>query len=282
MTDDLHGRSFVVTGATAGIGLATARALAASGGHVVMAGRSPQRTASAVDAVRRATGNDEVGPLTLDLADLGSVRRAAAELLEHDVPLHVLIDNAGIAGLRGSTTDGFELAFGTNHLGHFLFTTLLLDRLRHSAPARVVVVASDSHYQAKGIDWAALTRPTRTFTAMPEYAVSKLCNVLFAQELARREASHGITAVSLHPGVVASEIWKRLPWPARPIAKRFMRTTEDGARTSVHCATAPGVEQAGGAYFDDCAERAPSPLATPALGAELWERSQAWVQAPPR
>lgn len=277
MGGDLAGRTVLVTGATAGIGLATAEELARRGGHVVVAGRSPERTAAAVDAVRRASGSDEVSSLDLDLADLGSVRQAAATFLDTDRPLHVLVDNAGIAGLRGATADGFELAFGTNHLGHFLFTSLLLPRLRASAPARVVVVASESHYQAKGIDWAALQRPTRSFTAMPEYAVSKLCNVLFAQELARREADHGVTAYSVHPGVIASEIWKRLPWPARPIAKRFMKSPAEGARTSVYCATETGIEGDSGAYFDSCAVRAPNPVATPALAAELWERSEAWV-----
>lgn len=277
MDHDLAGRTFLVTGATAGIGLATARALAGRGGRVVVAGRSPDRTRAAVDTVRRASGNDDVTSIALDLASLASVREAAAAFGELGLPLHVLVNNAGLAGLRGSTADGFELAFGTNHLGHFLLTTLLIDHLRAAAPSRVVSVASDSHYQAKGIDWDAVRQPTRSYAAMREYAVSKLCNVLFVQELARREAGHGVTAYSVHPGVIASEIWKRVPWPVRPLMTRFMKSTVEGARTSVYCATEPGIEKDSGAYFDDCAVRAPNPVATEALAAELWRRSEEMV-----
>ena len=116
----------------------------------------------------------------LDLADLASVRRCAAEFLARGEPLHVLINNAGVGGARGLTKDGFELAFGINHLGHFALTTALLDCLAASAPARVVTVSSDSHYQAKGIDFEAVRRPTASRTGLREYAVSKLGNVLFS------------------------------------------------------------------------------------------------------
>lgn len=277
MANDLQGRTFLVTGATAGIGLATAAALAGRGGQVVLTGRDPSRTRAAVDAVRRSSGRDDVLSVPLDLASLASVREAATAVGELGVPLHVLVANAGQAGIRGLTTDGFELAFGTNHLGHFLLTTLLLDQLRAASPSRVVVVASQSHEQARGIEWDALRRPTATFSGMREYGVSKLCNVLFARELARREAARGVTAYSVHPGVIASEIWKRVPWPVRPIATRFMRSTEDGARTSVHCATAPGIERDSGAYFSDCAVHRVNPAVTDDLAADLWRRSEAWV-----
>lgn len=277
MANDLQGRTFLVTGATAGIGLATAGALAGRGGRVVLTGRDAARTRAAVDTVRRSSGRDDVCSVPLDLASLASVREAADAFGELGVPLHVLVANAGQAGIRGVTADGFELAFGTNHLGHFLLTTLLLDRLRAAAPSRVVVVASQSHEQARGIDWDALRRPTATYSGMREYGVSKLCNVLFARELARRERPQGVTAYSLHPGVIASEIWKRVPWPVRPIATRFMRSPEDGARTSVHCATAPGIEADSGAYFSDCAVHRVNPVVTDELAAALWRRSEAWV-----
>jgi NAD(P)-dependent dehydrogenase (short-subunit alcohol dehydrogenase family) len=229
-----------------------------------------------LDAITNAHGPDAASFLALDLSDMASVRDAAGSYIAAGEPLHVLIDNAGLAGQRGLTTDGFELAFGVNHLGHFLFTTMLLDVLARSAPARVVVVASDSHYGAKGIDFEAVRRPTRTVTGLSEYAVSKLSNVLFAQELARRSGP-GVTTYALHPGVIASDIWRRLPWPLESLATLFMKSTEQGARTSVYCATDPVLSGTTGRYYENCAERAPSEVATPELAAELWQRSEAWT-----
>ncbi len=166
-----------------------------------------------------ATGNEAVSFLPRDLGDLASVPMCAEEFLARGEPLHVLINNGGVAGARGITADGFELAFGVNHLGHFALTAALLGCLAASAPARVVTVSSDSHYQAKGIDFEAVRRRTASVTGLPEYAVSKLSNVLFTQELARRLDGRGVTAYALHPGVVASDIWRRLPWPVRLAAE---------------------------------------------------------------
>ena len=275
---DLSGQTFMVTGGNTGIGLATATALAARGGRVHVACRSRLKGEAAVEQIAAATGSDQVRFHQLDLADLAAVRGSAQDFLALGEPLHVLINNAGVAGRRGVTADGFELLFGVNHLGHFAFTTALLDCLAASK-ARIVTVASDAHYQAKGIDFGRLRHRTRAIAALPEYAVSKLCNVLFSQELARRQADTGITTYSLHPGVVASDIWRRVPWPVRPIITRRMLTVEQGARTSLYCATEPALARASGRYYDDCAERAPSPVATPALGEELWQRSEAWVAA---
>jgi len=269
-------RVIVVTGANTGIGLATARALAARGGRVVLACRSADKTAPVIEALKAETGNQAVEFLQLDLASLASVRKAAAELLERGHSIDVLVNNAGVAGQRGVTTDGFELAFGVNHLGHFLFTRLLLDRLRSSAPARVVTVASHSHYRAKGIDWAAVRGPTRSYVGMPEYGVSKLANVLFSAELSRRLADSGVTTYSLHPGVIASDIWsRRLPWPIPQLAGLFMASNEEGAKTSVHCATSPGLEDQSGLYWDKGQPRTPSRVARDeGLAAELWQRSE--------
>jgi retinol dehydrogenase 12 len=209
---------------------------------------------------------------------LVSVRRCAREFLALDEPLHVLINNAGVAGRRGLTTDGFELAFGVNHVGHFALTAALLDRLAACAPARVVTVASDAHYRARGVDFEAVRRRTASFTGFPEYAVSKLANVLFSAELSRRVADRGITTYAVHPGVVASDIWRRVPWPARPLMKLRMLSPEDGARTSLFCATSDSVAAATGRFYDDCREREPAAVATPELARVLWERTQAWVQ----
>src|ERR1035437_3231169 len=196
---ELAGRTFMVTGGNTGIGRATVAELARRGGRVYAACRSPEKGRRAVADIVAATGNEAVAFLPLDLADLASVRRCAEEFLALGEPLHVLINNAGVAGPRGVTGDGFELAFGVNHLGHFALTTALLDRLASSAPARVVTVASDSHYQARGVDFDAVRRPTASITGMPEYAVSKLCNVLFSAELARRAGRAGHHDLCLAP-----------------------------------------------------------------------------------
>lgn len=276
---DLTGRTFLVTGGNTGIGLATAKELARRGGRVHIACRSQEKGRAAVAAIAAQTGGDAAGFLPLDLADLASVRACASAFLALGEPLHVLVNNAGVGGVRGLTADGFELAFGINHLGHFALTAALLDHLVASAPARVVTVASDSHYQAKGIDFEALRRPTRSRTGLPEYAVSKLCNVLFSQELARRTEGSGVTTCALHPGVVASDIWRRVPWPLRPLVTMRMLSTEQGARTSVYCATAPELAGVTGRFYDNCRERDASAVATPGLGRALWERSEAWTAA---
>lgn len=275
------GRTFLVTGGNTGIGLATAMELARRGGRVYLACRSESKGSHAVASIVAATGNADVMFLPLDLADQGSVRACADAFLATGQPLHVLINNAGVAGRRGLTSDGFELAFGVNHLGHFALTMALLDRLAASAPARVVTVSSDSHYQAKGIDFTALRRRTSGVTGMGAYAVSKLCNVLFTQELARRLGDSGVTTYALHPGMVASDIWRRVPRPLRPLLTARMLTTEQGARTTLHCATSPDLAAHSGRFYDDCRERPPSRVATPDLGRILWDRSEAWTGSSP-
>ena len=278
-SSDLPGRTFLVTGANTGIGRATAANLAGRGGKVFVACRSAEKGRAAAAEIAAVTGNDAVCFLPLDLADLASVRDCAAEFLARGEPLHVLINNAGVGGARGLTKDGFELGFGINHLGHFALTAALLDCLAASAPARVVTVASDAHYRARGIDFEAVRRPTASRTGLREYAVSKLSNVLFSAELARRTQGRGITTYALHPGVVASDIWRRVPWPVRPLMKMRMLSTEQGAATSLYCATAPELAEASGRFYDDCRERAPSAVATPELARALWEHSESWTVA---
>jgi retinol dehydrogenase 12 len=273
---ELSGRTFLVTGANTGIGLATATDLVARGGRVYLACRSGEKGAAAAARIAAATGSDEVRFISLDLADLASVRECARAFLALEEPLHVLINNAGVGGTPGRTKDGFELVFGVNHLGHFALTMGLLDCLTASR-ARIVNVASDAHYQAKGIDFDRLRRRTRGITGMHEYAVSKLCNVLFSQELARRLDGTGVVSYALHPGVVASDIWRRVPGPVRPLVTRRMLTVQQGARTSLYCATAPQAALRSGAYYDDCAERKPSRVATLELGEQLWQYSETWT-----
>jgi retinol dehydrogenase 12 len=230
-----------------------------------------------VAEIKTATGNEAVFFLPLDLADLDSVRSCAAGFLARGEPLHVLVNNAGVGGARGLTRQGFDLIFGINHLGHFALTNALLGCLTASAPARVVTVSSDAHYSAQGIDFEAVRRPARGLTGLREYAVSKLANVLFTQELARRTADTGVTTYALHPGVVASDIWRRVPWPVRPLITRRMLSTTEGAATSLYCATSPEVARDSGLFYDKCAQRAASAVATGELGRELWDRSEAWT-----
>lgn len=274
---DLKGRTFLVTGANTGIGKETVRALAGRGARIVMAGRSEEKNRAAMKEIADETGNTDLDFIPLDLGDLASVRTAAATFLASGEPLHVLINNAGLAGSRGMTSSGFELAFGTNHVGTFLFTELLRDHIVASGPGRIVNVASTGHYRPKGIDWDAVRRTTVTRTAFDEYCVSKLANVLHAQELGRRLEGTGVTTYSLHPGTIASDVWREVPPGLRQVMKLFMKSTEQGARTSLYCATSPDVAGDTGRYYDNQREKAPSKVVTPELAAELWERSEKWV-----
>ena len=269
----------LITGANAGIGRATAIELARRGARIFLAGRSEAKTRPVLDEIARVAPASDPQFVQLDLGDLASVRSCAENFLRRDLPLALLVNNAGIAGQRGLTRSGFELAFGINHVGHFLLTKLLLDRLKESAPARVVTVASRAHYRARKIDFDAVRRPTRSITGLHEYDVSKLANVLFSAELARRLQGSGVTTYSLHPGVVASEIWKRVPQPFRGLMKRFMISSEEGAQTTLYCATSPEVVDESGLYYDRCRpKRASSVARDPALAAELWERSETWTR----
>jgi retinol dehydrogenase-12 len=274
----MHGQNVLITGANTGIGLATARALAQRGARVFIACRDPSNATALSERIRQAAGYS-LEVLALDLARFDSVRACADQFAKLALPLHVLINNAGVAGKRARTDSGFELAFGVNHLGHFLLTQLLLPQLRAAAHARVVTVASKAHYDAPGIDWTAVTKKTRTITGLTEYSASKLANVSFSAELARRLAGTGITTYSLHPGVVASDAWRHMPQPARWLYTRGMLDTEQGARTSIYCATAPELASQTGLYYDDQRPKLPSePAQDPALAAELWDRSLAWTR----
>ena len=271
-------RVVVITGANIGIGRAVAIEIARSGARLRLLCRSLAKAAPVVDELREIASHADVVAIECDLGSFASVRTAARELLARDEPLHLLINNAGVAGQRGITSDGFELTFGVNHLGHFLLTTLLLDRLRASAPARIVHVASSNHRGARGIDWEAVRRPTASVSGVPEYNVSKLANVLFSAELARRLDGTGVTSYAINPGRVASNIWQRIPWPFRQLFKMTMLTTEQGAQSTVHAATSPDVIN--GRYYGKRSTEEPvsAEARDPALATELWTRSEAWTR----
>jgi retinol dehydrogenase-12 len=277
-------KTIIVTGANTGIGKITATELAKQGAHVILACRSKDKTEKVLEQIRREVPNANVEFVPLDLGDLGSVRACAKELLDRNIPIHGLINNAGLAGSRGQTKDGFEVQFGTNHLGHYLFTRLLLDRMIAHArgAARIVNVASASHYQAKRIDWDALQKPTRSVTALDEYAVSKLCNVLFTKELARRLEGTNVTTYAVHPGVVATDVWRKVPAPFRWLMKKFMITPEKGAQSSLRCATDPALASESGRYYDvGGKEKRPARLADDVeLAKTLWTKSAEWTGLP--
>ena len=274
----VQGKVALITGANTGIGRITALELARAGWLVVLAGRSRERTQPVLDAIAALPQAAKPLFLPLELGSLASVRACAAAFLALGLPLHLLVNNAGLAGARGLTQDGFEIAFGVNHLGHFLLTSLLLERLRASAPARVVNVASRAHLRAPAWDWEALRQPTRTRTGIREYAVSKLANVLFSAELARRLEGSGVSSYALHPGVVATDVWRAVPSYLRFLLRwRGFLTPQQGAQTSLYCAlAAPQTES--GLYYADSKVCVPSRAAQDgALAQQLWQRSAQWV-----
>lgn len=281
MTTELSGKTFVITGANTGIGKITATDLARHGARMILACRSLGKTQPVIDEIKRETGNDNIEFVALDLGDLASVRTAAAEIIAKNLPLHGLINNAGLVA-RGQTKDGFELTFGTNHIGHYLFTRLLLDRLKQAGTARIVNVSSNSHFRAKSIDWAAQTKPTKSVTAMNEYEVSKLANVLFTKELARRLEGTGITTYAVHPGVVATDVWRRIPPPFRWLVKRFMLTPEQGAQSTIVAATDPALASHSGRYYTvGGKEKDPNKVSLDVdLQKTLWNKSAEWTGLP--
>lgn len=270
-------RTALITGANTGIGRVTACELARQGYRVHIATRSRERTQEVLREIAAAGGSAQWLPL--DLGDFSSVRSCVTQFLSRGEPLHLLVNNAGQAGLRGITASGFEMAFGINHMGHFLLTQLLLERMRDSGGGRIVTVSSRAHKRVPGIDWEAVRQPTKSGTGIPEYGVSKLANLLFSAELGRRLAGTGITTYSLHPGVVATDIWRQLPKPIEWLVGLFMLSEEQGAATTLHCATSPDVARETGLYYDKCKPIAPSAAGSDeALARELWARSEGWIR----
>jgi len=278
-SEELQQRTFLVTGANSGIGRALVEALAVRAAHVVLAARSAERTAPVLEALRARYPAAVLSFLPLDLADFGSVRRAADRFLAAGQRLDVLVNNAGVAGTFGLSKDGFDLTYATNHLGPFLFTGLLLPRLRESPEGRIVNVASIAHMRAGQIDWTLLERrsePRRS--GFQDYAVTKLLNVIHARELARRLTGTTVRTYSLHPGGVASNIWRALPGPVEWLLKLFLLSNEEGARTPLFCATDSALGSSSGRYYDRCREATSNPLADdPSLGTEMWARSEAAI-----
>jgi NAD(P)-dependent dehydrogenase (short-subunit alcohol dehydrogenase family) len=271
-------RTVIITGATRGIGFEAALALARLGERVSIVGRDRDRLSRAVAAIREQTGA-AVGQYLGDLSVQADVRRLAAELAADHPQIHALINNAGgVHARRLVSTDGVELTLATNHLGSFLLTTLLVDRLVSSAPSRVVTVASIGHRKGT-LDFDDLGL-ARGYTIMKAYRRSKLANVLFANELARRLAGTGVTSNSVHPGTVATNIWSGAPWWSKPYITLFWRphfiAPDDGARPLVRLAVDPALDAVTGRYFEDGGFVDPAPAALDEnLARRLWQVSEA-------
>lgn len=272
----LQGRICLVTGATSGIGEETALGLARLGAGVVLVGRDPGRAERSRERVASDSGNPAVDLVLADLASLAAVRRLAAEVLQRYPELHVLVNNAGVVHLkRTATAEGFEATFGVNHLAHFLLSHLLLERLAASAPARIVNVASDAHGFGR-LDLDDLQSEKR-YSAMRVYGASKLANILFTYELARRVEGRGITVNCLHPGAVATRLGKnngRLGRVVTAALKPFFLSAARGAETSIYAASAPELEGTTGKYFVRCREQTSSPASYDRdLARRLWDES---------
>ena len=254
MNNRLMGRVCLVTGATAGIGAVTARELARMGATVVGVGRNPDKCATVGERVKSETGNPQVEFLSADLSSQAQVRRLAEAFKQKYDRLEVLVNNAGAYYLtRQECVDGIELTFALNHLGYFLLTNLLLDLIKASAPARIVNVSSNAHQSAR-MDFASL-KGGGFYNSWAAYSQSKLANLLFTYELARRLEGTGVTVNALHPGFVASSFahnngWL-VAWGTKVAQKLAGRTPQEGAQTVIYLATSPEVEGISGKYFID-------------------------------
>ncbi|XP_053258244.1 retinol dehydrogenase 11-like isoform X1 [Podarcis raffonei] len=289
---DLRGKTAVVTGANSGIGKCAALELARRNARTILACRSRERGAAAVEEIRRATGNPDVHLRILDTSSMASVRNFARQFLEEEGRLHILVNNAGTTGLPFTVTpEGLSLMFATNYLGHFLLTNLLLDAMKASAPSRIVNVSSFRH-QTGEANVQFLSGKEYPKNVSKAYDSTKLMNVLFTVELARRLQgtgqrtalpSRGVTVNALSPGIVHTEIMKNYSWWVRLlfhlVGILFLKSPTQGSFSTTYCAVSEEVEGISGKYFDsDCRLALPSPLARdPAIGRKLWEASEKLV-----
>jgi retinol dehydrogenase 14 len=278
----MAGKTVLITGGTAGIGKATALGLATMGAHVAITGRDPARTEAAAGQVH-AAGGGQVDAFVADLSSQSEVRRLADEVLERLSRIDVLVNNAGgYWNTRQVTADGLEHTFALNHLAPFLLTHLLLERLTHSAPARVVTVSSHAHAEGR-IDFDDL-QGERSYSGARAYNQSKLANVLFTYELARKLRATSVTANALHPGVVNTSFGADDPSSVQrllvPFMRPFMKTPAEGAATPIHLASAPDLERVTGRYFANSKPKKSSQRSyDQATAARLWQVSADLVAA---
>jgi NAD(P)-dependent dehydrogenase (short-subunit alcohol dehydrogenase family) len=283
---DMTGKTVVITGANSGIGFETAVALAGAGARTVVAARDQRRGQAAVAHIGARSKSERVELVVFDLGSLASVRAGAAEILERFDRIDVLVNNAGLVlSERRETVDGLEATLAINHLGPFLLTQLVLERISAHGPGRVVTVASTAHKSARqGLDFEDL-QSHHHYRGMQVYAKSKLANIYFTTELARRLDAQQVTVNCLHPGTVATGFARdgdatgMLAFGVK-VSKPFMLTPARGARTSIYLASSPDVAGVTGQYFVKCRARPPSKIAQDQQAARrLWEASEALVAA---
>ncbi|XP_046848278.1 retinol dehydrogenase 13-like [Xenia sp. Carnegie-2017] len=260
----LEGKTVIVTGANTGIGKETAEDLAKRGARVILACRNLQKANKAMSDIIEKTGNKNIVAKRFDLASLASVREFAKDIIQNEDRLDVLINNAGVAQFPNltMTEDGFETQMGVNHLGHFLLTNLLLDLLKKSAPSRIVVVSSSAHWvMTKDFNFENMNGE-KFYHRADAYGQSKLANILFTRELAKRLQGSGVTANSLHPGAIATELGRHFPRYLlvliSSIAPYFVKTPKEGAQTNIYLAVSEEVDGVTGLYFADCKEKIPA------------------------
>ncbi len=283
LNDTMNGKICLVTGATNGIGKATAQALAQMGATVVIVGRNLAKSAAVVSEIKYISGNDAVEALIADLSIMAEVRHVADQFKAKYQKLHVLVNNAGGTFFkRQVTAEGFEKTFALNHLNSFLLTNLLLDTLKASAPARIVNVASDAHKGAQ-LDFDDLQSEKSRFS-LTAYGRSKLATVVFSYELARRLTGTGVTCNVLHPGLVRTGFASNLGAVPSAVFGFFLRfvglTPEQGAQTSVYLASSPEVENVSGKYWEkSTVVRSDRAAYDKATWTRLWEVSDTMVAA---
>lgn len=277
VSTDLRGKTAVITGASNGLGRAAAFALAGMGAELVLICRNRELAESTVDAIKRETGNSRVDYLLADLSSQAEIRRVAAQFLASGRPLHILLNNAGaLFAQRTVSVDGYEKTFALNHLGYFLLTALLLERMKASAPARIVNVASRAHHGARrGLPFDDLQNE-HGYSSFGAYGQSKLANILFTRELARRLRGSGVTANALHPGFVATRFAHANPLYTllMTLLRPLQRSIDLGSRTLIYLCASPEVEGVSGEYFADCRSIRPSDHALDDVAARrLWDIS---------
>ena len=273
----LKGKVCMVTGATAGIGIVTAKALAQQGATVIVAGRNKEKSVSTVDQIRKETGNHDVEYILADLSVQKEVRKLSDDFKSKFKRLDILVNNAGaVFDKRFETADGLEMTFALNHLSYFLLTDLLLDTIKASVPSRIINVSSDAHKGAK-INFDDI-QGKKKYGAMRAYGQSKLANILFTYELARKLEGSGVTSNALNPGFVASSFGSNMSGAFRLILRflqLFAMSSENGAETSIYLATSPNVANINGKYFVKKKEvRTSVESYDKNVGEKLWEVSE--------
>lgn len=273
----IDGKVVVITGGNSGIGRETAIDLARRGGKIYIACRDLEKSKEALLEIKSKSKSSEAFLLPLDLTSIESIREFSKKFHNIEDKLHILINNAGVMACPKSLTkDGFEMQFGTNHLGHFLLTNLLLDLLKTSSPSRIVVVSSSGH-KLSDLNKNDLMSE-KSYNKIKAYGQSKLANILFASELAKKLKGTGVTVNSCHPGIVQTDLGRHMDSWLRPIYRKvlrpFYKTIYEGAQTQIKLAVDPALKNVTGKYFNDCEEATPSKAARDDSNASwLWAES---------